>query len=136
MSASPQPVSGTRSGESLLFLNWLVHPSKDRGIHVYESGEWVFHSYAGIAATARGLAARLRTEPVGSERTVIAVLSEHAPTVLASFGAAWLLKGVAQVLPQPLTFQQRSRYGARVEHITRLTGCGYIGHDRTAGGEA
>src|SRR5690606_22826283 len=104
-------------------------PRQDRGIHVHGSGGWTFHSYAGISATAHALAERLGDAHSDGKPARIAVLSEHAPTVLAAFGAAWLLRGAAQVLPQPLTFQQWPRFVDRVEHMTRLTGCRYLVHD-------
>ncbi|WP_017571404.1 AMP-binding protein [Nocardiopsis halotolerans] len=117
-----------------LFLRWLTHPSRSRGIHFYESGRWTFHSYAGIAATARALAARIGAVHPEGDPVRIAVFSEHTPSVLAGFGAAWLLGGAAHVLPQPLTFQRWPRFVAQIEHMNRLTGCRYLVHD-AGGGE-
>jgi acyl-CoA synthetase (AMP-forming)/AMP-acid ligase II len=127
------PEGATPAGA--VFKRWLFTRSRTRGIHTHQEGTWAFHSYASIAGTAHGLAAVLRREAGGMTGCVpVGVLSEHAPTVLAAFGAAWLRGDAALVLPQPLTFRQLDDYTRHVQHLLRLAGCRHVvtGEDSAA----
>lgn len=119
----PPPEAGVAAQS---FQRWLAAPPEDRGIHAWQAGTWQFHSYADIAAAADRLARALRQASGVGEPLSVSVLSEHAPTVLAGFGAAWLLGGAAHVLPQPLAFRQWEDYQHQVQHTLGLTRCRHI----------
>lgn len=120
--------AGTPGEETGLFLRWLVRPSADRGVHFREDGRWTFHPYTSIAAAARRLSSRIAALHPAGTPVRIAVFSEHAPSVLAAFGAAWLLRGAVHVLPQPAAFGQWDRFVGLVEHMNGLTGARHLVH--------
>ena len=126
-SGRAEPAPGGADTTRQVFMRWLWSRPQEHGIYVHENGEWRFHSYAAIAATAHRLAGVLRRQAGdGVARIPVGVLSEHAPTVLATFGAAWLLADAAHVLPQPLTFRQWDDYSRQVRYSLKLAGCLHV----------
>ncbi len=121
------PAPGGAGTAREVFMQWLFSRPQKHGIHVHENGEWRFHPYAAIAATSHRLAGVLRRQAGdGAARIPVGVLSDHAPTVLATFGAAWLLADAAHVLPQPLTFRHWDDYSRQVQYSLKLAGCRYV----------
>jgi acyl-CoA synthetase (AMP-forming)/AMP-acid ligase II len=109
-------VMGLSGLDARFFLSWMDNPSTVTGIRTLTPGDWRFRSYADIAGRARALADSI----ADGER--LAVLSEDAPTVLATFGAAWLRGGAAHVLPQPVAYRHRDRYADQVGYMLARTG--------------
>lgn len=100
-------------------LNWLDDPSRDRGIRfLSDDGDWIFHSYEALAATARAMASELCESGVGPNDVVAIAMPNSRKFVDAYYGVL-LAGGIPAPVVPPAPFDDEDRYVAHTAGLLR-----------------
>lgn len=101
-------------------LDWVLDPSDDRGIHVYDdAGNWSQTPYTKAALAARRVASAILDRGY-AEGEVVAVAQRTGAEMIAALCGAMLAGATVCVLPTSLPMQREDDYAAQVGHITAL----------------
>lgn len=100
-------------------LDWVDHPSTERGIHFLRNDQgWVFRPYSELAEQAGAVAAFLIEQGAAPGDVVSLLLSEVEDFVPAFLGA--MLAGLTpSPIASPLTFQGVGQYATHVTELVR-----------------